>query len=100
MALQYTVAASRSSKHHHTSAHRLGASQVDDFRATVAVLLLLSALPAVVGVRDARPTADRTPPLQRLRCAPARRFTCDTPTVRCVRGGARKQLQTVDASIR
>lgn len=45
------------------NAHRLGASQVDNLRTTIAVLLLLSALSAVVSVRDAWPTADRAPPL-------------------------------------
>lgn len=43
--------------------HRLGTSQVDDLWTTIAILLLLSALPTVVSVRDARPTADRAPPL-------------------------------------
>ena len=38
-------------------------SQVDDFRASVPVLLLNGALFAVIGVRDARPSADDTPSL-------------------------------------
>ena len=49
--------------HKKKRAHRLGASQVDNLWATIAVLLLLSALPAVVSVRDAWPTTDRAPPL-------------------------------------
>lgn len=43
----------------------LGAAEVDDLGAAVAVLLLLRALLAVVGVGDADAAADDAPPLER-----------------------------------
>jgi hypothetical protein len=43
----------------------LGATEVDDLGAPVPVLLLLRALLAVVGVRDAHAAADDAPPLER-----------------------------------